>query len=124
MRRRSKTLVAAGFATVVLLAGVACNDYLRAAAFVVRAAGMQGVARSAAGLETNAFAQQALTVPWRDGALRARLYVPRGRSTRAVLLVPGVHASGVDEPRLAHFARGPASARHTLPAVELTEPAR
>jgi dienelactone hydrolase len=118
-RKRSLVL---GLTLVVLVAGgIASNSYLRAAAFVVQAAGMQGAARRAAALETNAFDERTLAVPWRDGELRARLYSPRGESDRAMLLVPGVHASGVDEPRLMQFARDLASVRHTVLTVELTD---
>jgi dienelactone hydrolase len=38
-----------------------------------------------------------------------------------MLLVPGVHAAGVDEPRLVQFARDLASVRHTVLTVELTD---
>lgn len=121
MHHKKKAVLGAGFAIALLLTGFAANGYLRAAAFVVRAAGMEGVARSAATLEANAFDERSLTVPWRDGTLRARLYTPHGRSTRALLLAPGVHASGVDEPRLVQFARDLASARHTVLTVELED---
>ncbi len=82
---------------------------------------MQGFARSAARLETNAFDERALTIPWRGGELRGRLYTPRGASDRAMLLVPGVHAAGVDEPRLIQFARDLASVRHTVLTAELAD---
>jgi dienelactone hydrolase len=121
MRLQSKTLVAGSVVLALVLCGFAANSYLRAAAFVVRAAGMQGIARRAAGIEANAFDEQALTVPWRGGTLRARLYTPRGRSVRAVLLVPGVHAAGVDEPRLVGFARDLASMGHTVLTAELED---
>jgi dienelactone hydrolase len=88
---------------------------------VIQAAGMQGAARRAASLETTAFTERALVVPWRGGQLRARLYRPVGASDRAMLLVPGVHASGVDEPRLVQFARDLASVRHTVLTAELTD---
>ena len=97
------------------------NGYLRAAAFVVQAAGMQGIARSAASFETGEYDERALAVPWRGGTLRARVYAPRGASDRGMLLVPGVHAAGVDEPRLVQFARDLASVRHTVLTVELTD---
>lgn len=45
------------------------------------------------------------TLPSRHGPLRARLYTSEGGIERSVLLVPGVHALGIDEPRLAGFAR-------------------
>jgi dienelactone hydrolase len=119
MRTRTKA-VGVG-AALLLLALWAANDYLRAAAFVVQAAGMQGYARTAAGFETGEFDERTLTVPWRGGQLRARVYVPRGASDRAMLLVPGVHAAGVDEPRLVQFARDLASVRHTVLTAELTD---
>jgi dienelactone hydrolase len=120
MRRSTKAWLAV--AALVLIAGLyASNDYLRAAAFVVKAAGMQGLARTAAQLETTAVDESVVTVPWRGGQLRGRLYTPRGASDRAMVLVPGVHAAGADEPRLVQFARDLASVRHTVVTVELTD---
>ena len=66
--------------------------------------------------------ERALTVPWRGGQLRGRLYRPRGASDRAMLLVPGVHAAGVDEPRLVQFARDLAAVRHTVLTVGARRP--
>jgi dienelactone hydrolase len=108
-------------AAALLLGAWASNGYFRAAAFVVQASGMQGYARKAAAVETGDFDERARTIPWRGGQLRARLYVPRGTSDRAMLLVPGVHAAGVDEPRLVQFARDLASVRHAVLTVELTD---
>lgn len=96
-------------------------DYVEGAAFVVRAAGMNGPVRSAADLTANRFDERPLTVPWRGGELRARLYVPHGSFERAVLLVPGVHARGIEEPRLVQFARDLASMEHAALAIELPE---
>lgn len=119
---RKRALVLGLPLLLLLLAGAGLSQhYLRAAAFVVQAAGMEGAARSAASLETNPYDERALTVPWRGGQLRARLYTPRGASDRAMLLVPGVHAAGVDEPRLVQFARDLASVRHTVLTAELTD---
>lgn len=121
MRGRGKALsIVAGVLLLVSGAGAA-NDYLRAAAFVVQAAGMEGYARRAAAVKTGAFDERTLTIPWRGGQLRARLYVPRGASDRAMLLVPGVHAAGVEEPRLVQFARDLASVRHTVLTAELAD---
>jgi dienelactone hydrolase len=119
MRRRTKAAVI--IAAALLLGAWASNGYLRAAAFVVQASGMQGFARTAAAVETGEFDERALTIPWRAGQLRARLYIPRGSSERAMVLVPGVHAAGVDEPRLVQFARDLASVRHTVLTAELTD---
>jgi hypothetical protein len=122
MRRARKVLLVFGLAILLLCAALyASNGYLRAAAFVVQAAGMQGLARAAARFETNTFDESTLTVPWRGGQLRGRLYRPRGASDRAMLLVPGVHAAGVDEPRLMQFARDLSAVRHTVLTVELAD---
>jgi dienelactone hydrolase len=122
MSRRRKASLFIGLPVLLLGLGLyASNGYLRAAAFVVQAAGMQGFARSAARLETTAVDDSALTVPWRGGQLRGRLYRPRGASDRAMVLVPGVHAAGVDEPRLVQFARDLASVRRTVLTVELAD---
>jgi pimeloyl-ACP methyl ester carboxylesterase len=39
------------------------------------------------------------------GVIRGRIYTPRGPSRGAIVLVPGVHHLGIDEPRLIRFAR-------------------
>ena len=52
MTRRRRRIVVGTTAIAVLLAGFAAvHDYVEAAAFVVRAAGMKGVARAFANLE-------------------------------------------------------------------------
>ncbi len=122
MRTRRRRWLAWGLPPAILVAAIAAGQpWLRAAAFVVQAAGLQGSARRAANLEIGAYDERALQVAWRGGELRARLYTPRGASDRAMLLVPGVHAAGVDEPRLVQFARDLASVRHTVLTVELTD---
>ena len=115
-RRRAAVVV-----LVTCLAGgagyVAAHDYVLGAAFVVKAAGMHGIARTLAEWETRAVDEQSLTVPWRGGTLPARTYQPRGSRRRAFLLVPGILASGVDEPRLIGFARDLASMGHPVLTV-------
>jgi dienelactone hydrolase len=109
------------FAVVVLLvAALLAWPSVRGAAFVTRAAGMDGaVGRALQWTTTVGVDERMLTVPWRDGELRARAYLPRAESDGAVLVVPGVHASGIDEPRLDGFARDLAAMRRTVVAVEL-----
>ena len=115
---RRRAAVLAGVPILVLgTAYFAAHDYVRGAAFVVQAAGMQGIARTISGWETGDVVEQTLTIPWRGGVLPARKYLPQGASTRAFLLVPGVHASGVDEPRLIAFAHDLASMGHTVVTV-------
>jgi dienelactone hydrolase len=124
MNRRRK-LVAWLLAPVLLLAGAAyaMHDYARGASFVIQAANMQGAARTAAEWGTDAVTESPATVPWRGGELPARWYrvaAPR----RAVLMVPGVHAGGIDEPRLVQFARDISSMGFSVITVQLTDLAR
>ena len=68
---------------------------------MIRAAQIQGFLLSAAKAEAQPYTVEApTTVATRHGAIRARLYRPGIRIRRTVLLVPGVHAMGIDEPRL------------------------
>jgi len=118
-RRR---VVVGASAIAVLLAGYASiHDYVEATAFVVRAAGMQGFARSAAALEAEAVTESELTIPWRGGQLRARSYRPADISGPPILLVPGVHAAGVAEPRLIKFAKDIAATGHPVTTAELPD---
>jgi dienelactone hydrolase len=103
---------------VTLLLAVASyfifHAHVRGAAFVIKASGMQGVVRTIAGWESGDFSEERLEIPWRGGLLPARKYLPHGRRHRPFLLIPGVHASGVDEPRLMGFARDLASLGHPV----------
>ncbi|MGH9370442.1 MAG: hypothetical protein ACRD15_02790, partial [Vicinamibacterales bacterium] len=60
-------------------------------------------------------------IPWRGGTLRGRTYEPEDVTGRAILLVPGVHAGGIDEPRLISFAREIAAAGHPAITAELPD---
>ena len=46
-----------------------------------------------------------MQVPTRYGDEAARVYEPAGGSTRSLIVFPGVHAGGIDEPRLVAFSR-------------------
>ena len=120
--RGRKRLIAATATIALLLVGYGgSQDYFEAAAFVIRAAGMTGMTRRAAALEADAVTEAAVRVPWRDGQLRGRTYVPANISGRPILLVPGVHAAGIDEPRLINFAREIAATGHPVVTAELTD---
>src|SRR5207244_12772126 len=62
-----------------------------------------------------------VSVPTRDGGIPARVYRPRGGDGRSVIVFPGVHAGGVDEPRLAAFSRRLAAAGLITLSVPLPE---
>lgn len=90
-----------------LLWGVAVvPKYLRGLSLVVRAAGLQeDWATALARWRTGPFEVSELQVPSRHGPLRARLYRPREARGYPVVLTSGVHANGIDEPRLMKVAK-------------------
>ena len=120
-RGRTRLAFAAVPVALVVMTYAAAHDYFEAAAFVVRAAGMTGLARRAAAMEAERVAESSATIPWRGGELRARVYRPADVSGRAILLVPGVHAAGVDEPRLINFAKDIAATGHPVTTAELPD---
>jgi dienelactone hydrolase len=111
-------------AVVVLLAiaaAIAAPPYLRGAAFVVKASGMQGTILTLATWDSVPIAEHEMTIPWRGGALRGRGYFPKVMRGRPVLLVPGVHAAGIDEPRLVGFSREIAGTGHLVITAQLDD---
>jgi dienelactone hydrolase len=110
-----------GVALLAAATAVAAPPYLHGASFVVRAAGMEGLARRAASWDAVAVAVHDADVTWRGGTLRGRYYRPASVRGRTVLLVPGVHADGIDEPRFVGFAREIASAGHPVQTVRLDD---
>ncbi len=95
---------------IAVLAGVGAAmlwgpTYARALSLVVRAAQIDGWLLRVAELEARRWsAGTAFRVPTRHGAIPARLYRPEGSADRTVVLTPGVHAMGIDEPRLQRLA--------------------
>jgi dienelactone hydrolase len=113
------------FVTIVVLIvvlGVAGRPYFRGTAFVVEAAGLNGWAHRVTAWQIQPVQRHDLFVPSRHGSLRAYAYQPANyRGARGVLLVPGVHAAGIDEPRLAGFAGDLAGMGHRVLTVELPD---
>ena len=92
---------------LVALAGAAfiARPYVHGLSFVIRAAEMQGLPRRIADMDTARVVEREIMIPTRRGPMRARMYEPSGAHTRAALLTSGLHASGIDEPRLVRLAR-------------------
>jgi hypothetical protein len=113
MRRSRRAALA--LALLALLAGtVGWREYARGAAFVAEAAQVQGFARSFAQWQLGPVDESAVTIPWRGGELPGRRYQPRRTARRVILLVPGIHAAGIEEPRLVGFARDLAAIGHPV----------
>jgi len=117
-----RAIAAAILIAVLIPSAYEAPIYLRGAAFVVQAAGIGGRAGTATRWYSTAVTWSDIApVPWRGGTLRARAYQPAHGSGRAILLVPGVHAAGIDEPRLTGFARDIAGTGHPVLTVELPD---
>jgi dienelactone hydrolase len=116
--RRLRTAALACAAAALLLAVAVLVQYARGAAFVARAAGAHGLVRQLADWRRPAIAESPVTIAWRFGEIRARRYQPARREGRPILLLPGVHPSGIDEPRLIAFARELAASGHPTLTAE------
>src|SRR5688572_4677300 len=96
--------------------------YARGASFVIRAAQLQGLLLEAARAEAQPFTVGSVQpIDTRHGAIRSRLYRPDERIRRVVLLVPGVHAMGIDEPRLTALSGELAASGVAVATIELPD---
>jgi len=102
-RRRVVALIVTLIALAVLW--IVVGPVARGAAFVVRAADMHGFARTIADVGVRPPREREVAIPTARGPLRARVYEPTRFRGRAALLTSGLHASGIDEPRLVRLAR-------------------
>lgn len=119
MRRRSLVLV---LVAIVITLGVREGvHYQRGAALVIEAAGIHGWSERIAHVNESRYHVSSAQVPWRNGTLKARLFAPDDGHRRAVALFPGVHAAGIDEPRLEGFARQMAQRGMAVLTVELPD---
>jgi dienelactone hydrolase len=121
MRRLATRIV---LVASLLIAGAAIvwgPAYARSASLVIRAAQVKGFLLSAAKVQEQHYVvEPETTVPTRHGAIRARLYRP-DVIRRAVLLVPGVHAMGIDEPRLTGLSNELAATGLAVLTMELPD---
>ena len=114
------SVVLAALAGTALLA----RPYVHGLSFVIRAAEVQGTPRRVADLDTATVSEREMTIPTRRGPLRARLYAPSGSHTRAALLTSGLHASGIDEPRLVRLAQQIAASHVAVVTPDIPELSR
>jgi dienelactone hydrolase len=121
--RRRRTLALLIGTALVLAAALGARPYLRGAAFVVEAAGLDGVAGTLTRWDLQPVeVGDAFAIAWRGGELRARAYRPQHwHGRRGIVMVPGVHGSGIDETRFVGFAHDIAAAGHPVLTVELPD---
>jgi fermentation-respiration switch protein FrsA (DUF1100 family) len=122
MRRRRLLTVLTVLAIAVAVFAYVGAPYARAASFIVRAAGLGGRAEAIAnGRARTVVVQPRHQVTTRYGDVAARLYVPEGTARRTVLLVPGIHSMGIEEPRLTALADDLAGAGVKVMAMALPD---
>lgn len=122
MPRRRKLIALAVLPVLLGGATIAVQyEYVRGAAFVIQAAGLNGTARSLAEWHSEPVTEADTTIPVAGGTLRGRIYRPAEAGGSPVLIVPGVHAGGIDEPRLVTFARDVASMGRIAVTAELPD---
>ena len=95
--------------------------YAESAALILDLTGHRGLARSLLPVRTRDVTTYDVNVPTRFGSVPARAYRPTGTATRAVVVFPGIHSGGVDEPRLAAFSRRLAATGATVLSVPLPD---
>jgi dienelactone hydrolase len=95
--------------------------YARSASLVIRAAQLQGFLLRAAQVQAQHYTiEPVATIQTRHGDIRTRLYRP-DTIRRVVLLVPGVHAMGIDEPRLVGLSNELAATGLGVATMELPD---
>ncbi len=117
--RRKATLVA----SALVVAGLCwfAWPFLESAAFILDLTGRGGLIRAVLPVRAHAVTSRDLSVPTRFGPIPARLYQPSGPAARSIIVFPGIHAGGVDEPRLAAFSSRLAATGATVLSVPLPD---
>jgi len=124
MRRLSARIVLVVCLITVGAAMIWGPLYARSASLVIRAAQLQGLLLDAAKVQAQHYTiSPAVTIHTRHGDVRTRLYRP-DRIRRVLLLVPGVHAMGIDEPRLTGLSNELAASGFGVVTMELPDLAR
>jgi dienelactone hydrolase len=100
----------------------AATPYVRAASLFARVGNVGGRVEALADAAARSVTVQPRHgVPTRQGEVSAQFYYPEGAIRRTVLLVPGVHSMGIDEPRLTALARDLAGSGIAVMAMALPD---
>jgi dienelactone hydrolase len=91
---------------LVVAVGYLATPYVRAASLLVRVANLGGRVESLADASARTVTvRPPHVVPTRQGDVPAQFYEPDGAVRRTVLMIPGIHSMGINEPRLTALAR-------------------
>jgi dienelactone hydrolase len=122
MPRRATLLraVATACVAIAIVAAVAGWPYVSSAALLFDLSGADSRLRRLVPVRVAPVQTEDVAVPTRHGPVPARLYHSHSAS-RPIVVVPGVHAGGVDEPRLNALSRRLAGAGATVLSVPLPD---
>ena len=124
-RRSSWRLGRWRIAVAILIAaailGWIARPYLSSAALLMDMTGAAPAARRWLPVRVGPVETRDLSVPTRHGAIPARLYAPPGGGGPAIVIFPGVHGGGVDEPRLVALSRRIAATGATVLSTPLPD---
>src|SRR5437762_3349639 len=120
-RRVAALLFAVG---AIVSAALVARPYVHGLSFVIRAADIDRRLRRVADFDTVRVHTRELSIPTTRGAMRARAYEPEGAHRRAALLTSGLHASGIDEPRLVRLAQQIAASHVLVVTPDIPELSR
>ena len=104
-RKRALRIALLVVAALVAAIGWSAWRYGPSAALMLDLSGTPSAIRPWLPARRDAVTSVDLAVPTRHGAIPARVYRPGSSTWRSLLVVPGIHAGDLDEPRLAAFSR-------------------
>ena len=116
--RRKRGIVAA--VLIVVAVGWWIAPVVTAVAFLLDIGGIETRWRSLVPVRSRPFESALQWAPTRHGAIEVRVYRPTD-ATHTVVVFPGVHGGGVDEPRLARFCSRLATTGVTVVCAPLPE---
>ena len=109
MRSHARAILVGSLIVLAVVAALEIRDLLRVTSFVVHAADLTGCAERLTAWQLRSVSTREEIITSRHGSLRVKVYLPEGGTSRSVILTPGVHAAGAEEPRLVGLARDLAS---------------
>ena len=116
---RTRWLIAA--AAVLGLALWIASPYVATAAFLLDLAGSTSWVRRVLPVAVQPVTTRDIQIPTRTGPVAARIYQPASPASRSLIVFPGIHGGGVDEPRLVAFSRRLAASGATVVSVPVPD---
>ena len=121
MRARRTIPWMLGVLIVLGTAALVIQPYVTSAAFILDLSGSTLWIRRILPVRLRAVTTRDFEIPTRHGPVAVRLYTPDESLRPPVIVMPGIHAGGVNEPRLDAFARRLATTGTTVLSLPLPD---